>query len=92
MVSPSEGVQVQLLEGFTTSHWGVHEQLLGWGFMANCSRGFVGSYYGRFMDSPSHRVHGWLLEKGSQPVASRSVYSDELALFIIVIKTLVAGD
>lgn len=71
MVSPSEGVHGQLLEGFTTSHWGVHGQLLGWGFMANCSRGFIGSYYGGFMDSPSHRVHGWLLGRGSQPVASR---------------------
>lgn len=29
MVSPSDGLHGQLLEGFTTSHWGVHDQLLG---------------------------------------------------------------
>lgn len=29
MVSPSERDHDQLLEGFTTRHWGVHDQLLG---------------------------------------------------------------
>lgn len=53
MVSPSERDHDQLLEGFTTRHWGVHDQLLGrvhdqllkgvhwqqlrWGFMSQGS-------------------------------------------------------
>lgn len=84
-------VSQSLRRGSGPTARGLHNQPLGcsWpavgvGFMANCSRGFIGSYYGGFMNSPSHRVHGWLLGRGSQPVASR--YSDELALFIIVIK------
>lgn len=68
---------------FVTSCW-------GGGSWPTAQGGLLAATMGGFMDSPSHRVHGWLLGRGSQPVASR--YSDELALFIIVIKTLVAGD
>lgn len=59
MVSPSDGLHGQLLEGFTTSHWSVHDQLLG-GSWSTAQGGSLAAT-GGFMDSTSDRAHGWLL-------------------------------
>lgn len=89
MVSPSDRDQDQLLEGFTTRHWGVHDQMLRGGSWPTTQGGSLAATK---VGGSCHRVHGWLLGRGSQPVARRFVYLDEHALFIIVMKTLVAGD